>query len=53
MIFKRKAKPKDPVPRGVTVRVHPKGWMGEVGLADWVTIVWSRCPGGLLRKPGL
>ena len=53
VMFKRKTKPKDPVPRGVIVRVHPKAWMDEAGLVDWVTTVWSRRPGGLLRKPGL
>ena len=53
VIFKRKTMPKDPIPRGVIVRVHQKGWMDQVGLVDWVDAVWSRRPGGLLKKPGL
>ena len=40
------------------MRVHPKGWMDEAGLdeaglADCVSTMWSRHPGGLLIKPGL
>ena len=35
VIFKRKTKPKDHVPRGVIVHVYPKGWMDEAGLAYW------------------
>ena len=53
VIFKRKTMPKVPFPQGIIVRVHQKGWMDETGLADWVSNVWSRRPGGLLQKPGL
>ena len=35
------------------MHVHPKGWMDEAGLADWVTTVWSRRPGRLLKTSGL
>ena len=53
LIFKRKTMPKDKIPAGVLVHVHPKGWMDEAGVQLWLEKVWSQRPGGLLKKPAL
>jgi hypothetical protein len=29
------------------------GWMDEEGMKLWIEKVWSRRPGGLLKKPAL
>ena len=33
--------------------VHDKGWMDKNGMKIWIEKVWSKCPGGLLKKPAL
>ena len=33
--------------------MYEKGWMSEGGMKIWFNKVWSRSPGGLLRKPAL
>ncbi|KAG2459032.1 POGK protein, partial [Polypterus senegalus] len=53
LIFKRKTFPKEAIPRGVVVHVHDKGWMDEKGMRLWIEKVWSKRPGGLLKKPSL
>ncbi|XP_069593726.1 bromodomain testis-specific protein [Ranitomeya imitator] len=53
LIFKRKNMPKEAIPRGVVVHVHEKGWMDENGMRLWVDKVWSKRPGGLLKKTAL
>ncbi|CAL4062438.1 unnamed protein product, partial [Meganyctiphanes norvegica] len=53
VIFKRKTMPKEVIPNGVVVHVQEKGWMDENGIKLWIDKVWSRRPGGLLRKPAL
>ncbi len=53
LIFKRKTMPKDKLPSGVYVHVHPKGWMDENGMRLWLEKVWGRRPGALLKKPAL
>ncbi|CAI5766530.1 pogo transposable element with KRAB domain [Podarcis lilfordi] len=53
LIFKRKTFPKEEIPRGVVVHVHEKGWMDKNGMRVWVEKVWSKRPGGLLKKPAL
>uniref|UniRef100_A0A803K4M5 HTH CENPB-type domain-containing protein n=1 Tax=Xenopus tropicalis TaxID=8364 RepID=A0A803K4M5_XENTR len=53
LIFKRKTFPKEAIPRGVVVHVHDKGWMDEKGMRLWIEKVWSKHPGGLLKKPSL
>lgn len=54
VIFKRKTLPKGmEFPRGVCIRVHPKGWMDEHLMIDWLKTVWGRRPGGLLRNRSL
>ncbi|KAF6114623.1 hypothetical protein HJG60_010587 [Phyllostomus discolor] len=54
LIFKRKKNmPKEAIPRGVIVHVHDKGWMDENGMKTRMEKVWSKCPGGLLKKPAL
>ncbi|KAM3915673.1 pogo transposable element with KRAB domain [Leptodactylus fuscus] len=53
IIFKRKTMPKEVIPRGVIVHVHEKGWMDEGGMKIWIEKVWSKRPGGLLKKPAL
>jgi hypothetical protein len=52
LIFKRKTIPKD-IPKQVLVHAHEKGWMNEAGMKIWFEKIWSRRPGGLLRKPAL
>ena len=53
LIFKRKNMPKEAISKGVIVHVHDKGWMDENGWKIQVEKVWSKCPGGLLKKPAL
>ncbi|XP_030066606.1 pogo transposable element with KRAB domain [Microcaecilia unicolor] len=53
LIFKRKTMLKEAIPRGVIVHVHDKGWMDENGMKIWIEKVWSKRPGGLLKKPAL
>ena len=53
LIFKRKTIPKEKLPSGVVVHVQEKGWMDEDGMGMWLNKIWSRRPGGLLRKPSL
>ena len=55
LIFKRKTLPKDVsvIPHGIYVHVHPKGWMDGEGMKLWLEKVWSKRPGGLLKKPSL
>lgn len=51
IIFKRKAMPKNlKIPAGVSVRVHPNGWMDKGGTKFWLRNVWGRRPGAGLRK---
>ena len=45
--------PNEAISRGVIVHVHDKGWMDENGWKIQVEKVWSKCPGGLLKKPAL
>ncbi|KAG7166842.1 Pogo transposable element-like 84 [Homarus americanus] len=44
LILKRKTLPKERIPNGVYVHVHPKGWMDEGGVKVWINKVWSRRP---------
>lgn len=53
LIFKRKTYPKETIPPGIIVQVQEKGWMNEDIMAIWFAKVWSRRPGGLLKKPAL
>ena len=53
LIFKRKTLPKDVIPHGIYVHVHSKGWMDGEGMKLWLEKVWSKHPGGLLKKPSL
>nr|AHN53440.1 DDE superfamily endonuclease [Nuttalliella namaqua] len=53
LIFKRKTLPKEKIPRGVVVHIHDKGWMDENGMRLWIDKVWSKRPGGLLKKSSL
>jgi len=53
LIFKRKMPPKDVIPHGIYVQVHSKGWMDGEGMKLWLEKVWSKHPGGLLKKPTL
>ena len=51
VIFKRKTLPKGmKFPKGIHVRVHPKGWMDENLMLDWLKTVWGRRQGGRLRR---
>lgn len=42
LIFKRKTIPKDKIPPGIVIHVHPKGWMDGDGMKQWLDKVWSR-----------
>ena len=55
LIFKRKTLPKDVlvIPCGIYVHVLSKGWMDGEGMKLWLEKVWSKHPGGLLKKPSL
>uniref|UniRef100_K7GHM1 Uncharacterized protein n=1 Tax=Pelodiscus sinensis TaxID=13735 RepID=K7GHM1_PELSI len=51
IVFKRKTMPKNVIfPNTVHVRVHPKGWIYEALMLDWLQTVWVKRPGGLMRK---
>ncbi|KAM9316104.1 serotransferrin-B-like [Gastrophryne carolinensis] len=45
--------PKKVIPPRVVVAIHEKGWMDENGMRVWIEKVWSKRPGGLLKKPAL
>jgi len=47
---KRKTLPKDVIPHGIYAHVHSKGWMDGEGMKLWLEKVWSKRPGGLLKK---
>lgn len=53
IILKRKTFLKEKIPSGVIVHMHEKGWMNEEGMKIWFNEVWSRRPGGLLKKTAL
>ena len=42
--------PKEPIPPGVLIHVHDKGWMDEQGMLLWIKEVWECRPGHLLNK---
>ena len=42
--------PKDVIPHGMYIRVHSNGWMVGEGMKLWLEKVWSKHPGGLLKK---
>ena len=50
LIFKRKVLPKDVIPHGIYIHVHSKGWVGGEGMKLWLEKVWSKRPGGPLKK---
>jgi len=42
VVFKRKTLPREVnFPKGVHVRAHPKGWMKESLMRDWIRVVWA------------
>ena len=53
VVFMRKTMPKLKFPAGVTVHVHPKGWMDEDGVKLWTDKVWKKRPGGLMKTKSL
>ena len=53
LILKRKTLPKDVIPHGIYVHLHSKGWMDVEGMKVWLEKVWSKHPGGHLKKPSL
>jgi len=53
LIFKRKTLPKDAIPNRIYVHIHSKGWRNGERMKLWLEKVWSKRPGGLLKKPSL
>ena len=53
LVFKRLTMPKDKFPPGVIIKVHPKGWMDEKLINEWVEEVWNERPGGLRKVRSL
>jgi len=45
--------PKELLPNGIIVKVHPKGWMDEELTNFWLKEVWCKRPGALLHKKSL
>ena len=45
--------PKEKFPNGVIVKVHPKGWMDESLILEWINEVWNKRPGALLKPKSL
>uniref|UniRef100_K7FXD4 HTH CENPB-type domain-containing protein n=1 Tax=Pelodiscus sinensis TaxID=13735 RepID=K7FXD4_PELSI len=53
-VFKRKTMPKNVIfPNTVHMHVHPKGWIDEALMLDWLQTVWVKQLGGLMRKRSL
>ena len=50
IIFERKTLPKDVFSRGIYVHVHSNGWVDGEGMKMWLEKVWSKRPGGFLKK---
>ena len=48
--FKRKTLPKEVIPHGTYIHVHPKGWMDGEGMKLWLEKAWSKHPDGLLKN---
>ncbi|XP_017276655.1 telomere-associated protein RIF1 isoform X1 [Kryptolebias marmoratus] len=46
VIFKRKAMPKDQLPKDIVVKVNQKGWMLENLMKDWLRECYGKRPGG-------
>jgi len=44
---------REQLPKRFNVRCHPKGWMANEPMKDWLVVVWNRRPGVLLRKWGM
>ena len=42
--------PKQLLPSGVVVHVHPRGWMNVDGMKLWIRKVWCARPGGLMKR---
>lgn len=54
LIFKRKTLPKDQFPKGIVVKVNPKGWMNDEVMMAWISECYSRRPDGFFhQKPAL
>ena len=54
VVFKRKTLPKNmKFPKGIIVRVHPKGWFDDAITKDWIRSVWRKRNGGLMKKKSL
>ncbi|XP_075207983.1 uncharacterized protein LOC142312884 [Anomaloglossus baeobatrachus] len=53
VIFKSKNMPKEEIPRRIIAHVHEKGSMDEDGMKVWINKVWSKRPGGRLKKTAL
>uniref|UniRef100_K7FIA3 HTH CENPB-type domain-containing protein n=1 Tax=Pelodiscus sinensis TaxID=13735 RepID=K7FIA3_PELSI len=54
IVFKCKTMPKNVIfLNTVHMRVHPKGWIDEALMFDWLQTVWAKRPGGLMRKRSL
>jgi len=49
LIFE-KTLPKGVIPHGIYVHIHSKGWMDGEEMKLWLEKVWSKHPGGLLKK---
>uniref|UniRef100_K7FJ94 HTH CENPB-type domain-containing protein n=1 Tax=Pelodiscus sinensis TaxID=13735 RepID=K7FJ94_PELSI len=53
-VFKCKTMPKNVIfPNTVHVHVHPKGWIDEALMLNWLQTVWAKQLGGLMRKRSL
>jgi len=53
LIFKRKTLPKDVIPHEFYVHVHSKRWKDGEEMKLWLEKLWSKRPGGHLKKPSL
>uniref|UniRef100_K7GJK9 HTH CENPB-type domain-containing protein n=1 Tax=Pelodiscus sinensis TaxID=13735 RepID=K7GJK9_PELSI len=49
IVFKRKTMPKNVIfPNTVHVHIHPKGWIDEALMLNWLQTVWAKRLGGLM-----
>jgi hypothetical protein len=53
VILKRKNLPNEKLPTGIMFKCNEKGWMMEELMVEWLTKVWHRRPGALLKKRGM
>ena len=53
VIIKRKTMPKEEFPKGVVVKVNPKGWINQDMVSEWLEEVWQRRKNSFFNRKSL